>query len=228
MKTYQALPESLRYLQPFVNALAKAAPGGLNEDIDPALLEGELRNRLQGLNEVAAEAALANDRELLETWLKASAPADHPAYWVLGYLSSQDLAAHMIRPATPPPRGPVMTFDTPAGWKVKVVPFRLDLKKGKLVGSIGAIDGFSFETLQRQQEYWPPGLPLTRKTLDVRFGDCAGKKYLSKQPFKSVDYLLAVPGGFVTAFLSARGADFDESQFEAKLHTLRLIFQEHL
>jgi hypothetical protein len=219
---HHPLPDSLHYLQAFVDALAKVSPDERNEDFDSAALEQALRKRVHGFDEMAATAELARDRALLEAWLKASAGPDHPAYWVLGFLSSPDLATHLLQPAIPPPPPPVISFDAPEGWKVKVVSSRLDLKKGKLTGSIMAIDEWSFQTMQRQEEYWPPGVPLSRATTEVRLGDCAGKKYLFREPFKRVEYLLAVPGGFVSAMLSALGADFDEAPFESRFPTLKV------
>jgi hypothetical protein len=57
-------------------------------------------------------------------------------------------------------------------------------------------------------------------------GDVSGKKYVYRQvapvPWKRVNYVLSVPGGFVSAMLDALGADFDETPFDAHLHTLRL------
>jgi hypothetical protein len=43
-------------------------------------------------------------------------------------------------------------FEAPNGCKVKTVPFRLDLKAGKVIGSILAIDEFTFGLLQSQRE----------------------------------------------------------------------------
>jgi hypothetical protein len=145
-----SLPESLWYLQPFANALAKLSPGDLNEDIDASRLELALRKRVGDLDEEAAESELAKDRDLLERWLKDK--PDHPAHWIHGFLSSSDLAMHLTQPPEPLPRGPNMAFEPPSGWKVKVVPFRLDLKAGKVLGTIMAIDEFTFEHLQYQRE----------------------------------------------------------------------------
>src|SRR5690242_2825391 len=64
-----ALPEPLHYLQPFANALAKLPPEDLNEDVDVSRLDAALRKRVRGLNEEAADAELARDRDLLERWL---------------------------------------------------------------------------------------------------------------------------------------------------------------
>jgi len=220
------LPERLRYLQPFANALAKLPPDQLNEDVDASRLESTLRKRVRGLDEGAAEAELAKDRDALERWLRDK--PDHPAHWIRGFLLSPDLAAHLTQPAESPPRGPEMGFAAPDGWKVKVVPFRLDLKRGKLIGTIMAIDEFSFDLMQRQQEHWaaPPGLEATREVQAVRHGEVFGKKYVYRQvapvPWKRVDYVLRVPGGFVSAMLDALGSDFDEAPFDDKLHTVRL------
>jgi hypothetical protein len=221
-KTYEPLPDSLRYLQSFVRSLARLAPDERNEDVDPVPLEKALRKRLRGLDEAGAAAELEKDRQTLVNWLAASASSDHPGHWVAGFLSSPDLASCLLQPRPPTPRGPVMNFEAPEGWKVTVVPYRLDFKKGKLIGTIMAVDEFSFTTMQRQAECVPPGLSLGRETLAVKFNNCEGKKFVARQPFKRVDYLLRVPGGFVAAMLSALGADFDEAPFESKLHTLRL------
>jgi hypothetical protein len=128
-----------------------------------------------------------------------------------------------------------MTFEAPDGWKVKPVPFRLDLKKGKIVGSITAIDKFGFELLQRQREYsakiHAPELQATTEVREIQFGKCFGKKYLyqlaAPMRWKQVDYVLRVPGGYVSIFLSTlTGADFDELPLEARLETLRLSARE--
>jgi hypothetical protein len=218
------------YLQPFVNSLAKRSPEDLNEDLDASRLESALRKRLRGLDEDAAEQRLAEDREHLHRWLETQ-PDDHPAHRVVGYLLHPDLATHLTRPPEPPERGPQMMFDAPDGWKIRPVPFRLDLKAGKVLGSIMAIDEFSFDLLQHQREQTahrrPPGCQETTEVSDVTFGQCRGKKYLYRMmapaQFKRVDYVSSVPGGYVTIGLAAKeGVDFDETPLEAKLHTLRL------
>ncbi len=234
-KTHVPLPEPLRYLQPFVRALEKLPPEELNEDIDASRLHSALRKRIRGMDEETAAQELEKDRELLEDWLKNSALTDHPAYWVLGCLLLPDLAAHLTRPSEPPPRGPVISFEPSEGWKVKVVPFRLDLKKGKLLAVVGAIDefsfhssvsGFEFTTSRSSSLLQPPGWIGSDEAFDVKFGEVTGKKFVSKQiaPFfdKRVDYFLVVPCGFVNVWLGSRGVDFDEKLFESKFHTLRL------
>ena len=224
-----SLPELLQYLQPFANALAKLPPDDLNEDVDASRLEAALRKRVRGLDEETADAGLAKDRDLLEGWLTDK--PEHPAHWILGFLLSPDLATHLTQPAEIPPRSPEMLFEAPNGWKVKTVPFRLDLKAGKVIGSIMAIDKFTFELLQLQHEQAgkipQPGVQASIEVSDVSFEQCSGKKYLRRMttpaPWKQVDYVLRVPGGFVSIGLGTlTGAEFDESPLESKLNTLRL------
>jgi hypothetical protein len=223
------LPEPLRYLQPFANALAKLPPEDLNEDVDASWLEVALRKRVRGMDEEGADAELAKDRELFERWLEDK--PDHPAHWIRGFLLSPELSGNLTRPPEPPPRGPEMRFEAPTGWKVKTVPFRLDLKAGKVIGSIMAIDEFTFDLLQLQREeaakIQQPGVQATSDVSEVSFEQCNGKKYLHRMtapaPWKQVDYVLRVPGGFVSIGLGTlTGVEFDESPLESKLHTLRL------
>jgi hypothetical protein len=129
VKKLASLPESLRYLQPFANLLAKLPREDLNEDLDASRLESALRKRVRGLDEQAAEALLTKDRDILDGWLKTE--PDHPAHWILGYLLCPDLAAGLTAPPEPPPRGPEMAFEAPKGWKVKAVPFGWISRRGK-------------------------------------------------------------------------------------------------
>jgi hypothetical protein len=228
-KRNEPLPKSLNFLQGFVNFLAKLPPEDLNEDVDGSRLESALRKRLRGLDVDAAEARLADDRAKLEKWLKSR--PNHPAHWVFGFMLLDDLATHLTQPPRPRPAGPKMTFEPPTGWKVKEVPFRLDLKAGKVIGSIMAIDEGTFELLTWQREQAAQSLRRDgRSTVaisDVTYGACGGKKYLNQQTdpvrWKQVDYVLKVPGGYVNIGLGTlTGADFDETALESKLHTLRI------
>jgi hypothetical protein len=227
-KSSSPLPEALRYLQPFARSLAKLTLSELNEDIDPARLETALRKRILGLDADAAEAELAKDRALLESWLK-EASSEHAAYyWILGFLMSPDLAAELVQPPVPAPRGPELSFATPVGWKAKNVYGRIDLRKGKTIASIMVIDHLSFDMMQCQQEsYATAANPrLSHEMLDVDFGGITGKKYVCRQltlgPWKRIDYVLRMPAGFAVVILNSPDIDFDESPFESKLHTLRI------
>jgi hypothetical protein len=229
MKSPAPFPKSLSYLQPFVRSLAKLPPEERNEDVDASKLDSTLRKRLRGLDEMEATAALSKDREQLARWLKASAAPDHPAYGVLGYLSLPEIAQQLVRPPEPPLAGPKITFEPPNGWKMKVVPFRLDLKFGRVWASIAAINQLSMEIQLRNFEHWSVQSPLeaTLETRPVRFGEVSGKKFtiLETAPVreKSVRYLLVAPGGNVSVDVRSRnGAEFDESTLEMQLHTLAI------
>ena len=146
----------------------------------------------RGLDEEAADAELAMDRDLLERWLKDK--PEHPAHWILGFLLSPDLATLLNEPATQPPRGPEMLFEAPNGWKVKAVPFRLDLEAGRLIGSIMAIDESTFGLLQLQREQAAkisqPGVQATMEVSDVLF-----RTVQREEVFKPHDYAGPVEEG---------------------------------
>jgi hypothetical protein len=230
------LPEPLRYLQPFASSLATRSPEELSEDVDATRLEAALRQRISGLDLEAAEAQLAEDRDRLERWLKDK--PDHPAHWILGFILSPTLATDLTQSVGPAPRGaaepvpqgPKIDFVPPEGWRVKeLAPYLLQLKKGKLSGSVLAIDEGLFHQTQRERESdWvvSPGVEATRDIQVAQYGHASGKKYvycrIAPDPSKRVDYVLSVPGGFAMAGVEAAGADFDEAPFEAQLHTVRL------
>ncbi len=230
------LPEPLRYLQPFANALAKLLPSRLNADVDPSRLEAALRKRIRGLNLEAAEAQLAEDHDRLERWLEDQ--PDHPAHWIAAYISSPTLAFDLSQPVEPTPRAPVepptrgpkIEFVVPDGWRVKqLAPYLLQLKNGKFTGSVMAIDEVLFHQSQREREReWvvAPGVEATREIRVAQYGNVSGKKYVYRRiapdPSKRVDYVLSVPGGFAMAGVEAAGTEFDEALFEAQLHTVQL------
>ena len=239
-KTPKPLPRPLRHLQPFVNKLAKLGPEGHRDrDINADPLDAALRKRIGGLDRRAAEAAVAKERDLLKTWLETTGGPHHPAYWVLGYLSSPGLATFLQRPppkSKPKPRQPrrsAIAFEAPDGWTVKPGAWRMDLKTKGIVGLIEGMDEAEYDDslrLARQVRpaRRPRGAPkLTVTTTNIRRGDCSGKKHVTRSPnsglSKLVHYMLRVPGGGVMILLDRTGkADFDESPLESKLHTLRV------
>lgn len=232
------LPDSLWFLQPFANALAKRAAGELNEDVDAAPLEVALRKRIRGLSLEAAEARLAEDRDRLERWLEDK--PDHPVHWILGFIVSPTLARDLARRPIEPPvlrgeepvivQGPKIEFVPPSGWKSKrLAPYLLQVRKGKLSGTVMAMDENMFLETQRDRESWvvSPGVEATREVQVVHYGTVSGKKYVYRRiapdPSKRVDYVLSVPGGFAMAGVDSAGAEFDEAAFEGQLHTVRVF-----
>jgi hypothetical protein len=239
-KTQAPLPEALLYLQPFARSLERLAPDELNEDVDPTRLAGALRKRLRGLDDARAEAELEDDRAILAAWLETEAPPDHPANWLLDYGLSTGLAFQIARPREPAPAGPEMTFEIPKDWKLKASPFQLQFKKGKLIGQITAIDDLGFEISKRQREHeikppigveFPFKVPqILLEKSDVTFRPVIGRKYVqtavTPKSWKRVEYILSVPGGYMSVILDGGGRDFDESLVESKLHTLKLAEPE--
>lgn len=236
--TPRPLPHALRYLQPFVNHLARLGSEGHRErDVGAGPLDAALRKRFGRLGRRSAEATLAEDRDALGTWLTTAGGPDHPAYWVLGYLSSPGLAALLRRPPpkrpVPRPRGPAIVFEAPDGWVVKPGAWRLDLKTKGIVGLVEGMDESTFDDALRLLKQVRPvprprGAPtVTVTTSNIRRGGCSGKKHVTRWPTlaraKHVQYVLRVPGGGVSIGLDGTGkADFDESPLESKLHTLRV------
>jgi hypothetical protein len=227
MNTEKRLPDEIRYLQPFLRRLGRRSPDDLNECVDSSLLEEALRQRVRGLSIVEAQRQLNADRRTLHSWLASSALEANPAHWVLGFLSHSGLARELLRARSAKPAEPVIELEPPPGWLMRSVPFNLNLRKGKLRAFITAINEFTFRNLQ---------LPASRVITsgegrideqDVQFGKTTGKKYLRLQtvpvPWRQLDYVLAVPGGFASIMLCRTdGREFDEIPFEATLHTLRI------
>jgi hypothetical protein len=240
-KAPEPLPESLAYLEPFVKVLSKLPPDKLNEDVDPSLLNSVLRERLRGLDTATAVDAVSKDSDELQRWLKSFDSQTHPAHWVWGYLSYPLMAGNaeafvesLVKPPPPPPRRyPTVEFEPPQGWTTTPALYgEISLKEGKSLGVIKPIDERRLENQARQYErkqanlglLGPPGSQTTFDITEVRFGTVVGNKYalvrVAPSPAKHVEYLLRVPGGFVSIRLT--GAKFDESPFESKLHTLRV------
>jgi hypothetical protein len=227
MKPELLLPDEISYLQPFVRWLGKLSPGDRNENVDSSRLEKALRKRVRGLAIAEAQRRLDQDLLSLKSWLEACAPDGHPAHWVVGFLMHPGLARKLLqaRPETPPP--PVIDFEPPATWQVRAIPFNLTLRKGKLRGFITTIDQSSFRQLQLPGTYVFGSGEGRVEDHDLRVGESKGKKYLRIQtapvPWKQINYVLAVPGGFVSIMLChTEGREFDELPFEAQLQTLRV------
>jgi hypothetical protein len=237
-KPFKPLPRALRYLQAFVNKLAKLGPEGhKNQEIDTDPLDAALRKHVAELDRRAAKAALEADRELLRAWLGRR---DHPAFWVLGYLSGQGLMSDLRRRPSKPkpkpkhPRRSAIFFATPGGWTVvKSERWRLVLKAKGLTCSIEEMSEAEYDAALRMIKPLRPvprprGAPkLTITSSNIRRGQCSGKKYVHRRSrlalSKQVHYVLRVPGGGVTIVLDGTGkVDLDESPLESKLNTLRV------
>jgi len=230
-----ALPEQLRYLEPALRELARLPAEQLNEDVDASALEAVLRGRVLGLSIREAQAQLNDDRELLHSWLKSSGTDHGSGEWVVGYRPGQ-LARRLLAPPEAHENLPSITFEPPVGWSFERVPLSLHLRRGrKKMGAIILIDASSLAHMLHQNEMRDTIQSQIRNPLavvgrwtksHVQFGGAHGHKFLYSQaapvPWKSVQYLLEVPGGSVNVMLDAGGKDFNESEFEARLHTLEI------
>lgn len=230
------LPKELDYLEKVAKELVKIPPDDLNEDVDATKLVAALRNRVKGLELRDAISQLTKDNELLQKWIKETKTSEGAVFFISAYfLRPGPLARDLLAPSPPPE--PTVSVEMASDWQAKEFPRRLDLFKDKVFCSIAILDklGFSIyktksdhrQELQKSpQNPWANLGVLTK--IPVRFGECHGEKSVYVQPgktnWKSVDYLLEVPGGFMSVGLGhKKGKDFDETEFEKKFHTLKVI-----
>lgn len=224
-----SVPDSLQFLKPFIRLLKSLPAEDLNEDVDTELLDELLRDRVAGMSAERADAEIYTIRDSVNAWIADSATENLCAEWLLGYLLYPDLGRELLRPPQPVEKGPRIRFNTPEGWTETRVPFRLDLTTGTLNASITVVDEFVYTLIPKQNEHWvaPPHVQAIRTESEVLLECCHGKKYVyveqSAKNWKRVDYVLAVPGGFVTIWIGTdSGEDFDESPIEDRLDTLSL------
>jgi hypothetical protein len=235
-----ALPDELKYLRTALAELSEHPAHELNEDVDLTSIEIALRERIKGLNIPEATERIKGDCQALKKWSKQSGNSDAATSFVIGVLSYRPgpLARRLLAPAQPTPREPTIIFEPPDGWSAEPRSLSLQLRAGrKTIGVITIIDDFSFDVLVHQNQIRDERESQVRNRnpfaisgewtkSPVRFGETHGNKYLYRQtqpvPWKSVQYLLRVPGGAVNVMLDAHGKEFDEAPFEDRLHTLRL------
>lgn len=221
--------------------LSALPPEELNEDVDLSGIEAALRQRLKGLTIRQTTKRIKSDCAALKKWSKQFENSEAATIsFVIGLLSYRpgQLARRLLAPAQATEPEPTIIFEPPAGWSAEPMPLSLKLRAGRqTIGAITAIDESMVEVLVNQNQIRDERESRVRirnpfavfgewTKSPVRFGDAHGHKYLYKQaqtvPWKSVQYLLRVPGGAVNIVLDASGKKFDEAPFESKLHTLRV------
>jgi len=235
-----SLPDELDYLRPALAELLALSSEELNEDVDLSGVENVLRERIKGLSIREATERIKSDCVALTKWSKQSGNSEAAISFVIGVLSYRPgpLARRLLAPVQPVQPEPTIIFEPPSGWCTEPMPLSLHLREGrKNLGAITAIDESTLELLAHQNQIRDERESRVRsrnrfaaigewKKSPVRFGKAHGDKYLYKQtqpaPWKTVQYLLRVPGGAVDILIDANGKEFDEWPFEAKLHTLRL------
>jgi len=232
-----ALPERLRYLQPFRRKFARGRAQELNEDSGSAVLMPLMSKRIEGFSVENAAALLQQDHAALEQWLNSLGGKGDPLHFALGFsitAAPQELAK-LIKEETEKPPEPALRLhiELPPGAKLRRVDGAGD--SGKLIVLKGlwlAIDATSEEALRNLITHKDSG-PYSpeRSESDVRFGEVTGRKLTIKGeswrgPYKKLVYGLTVPGGQVYAYISAPGKknelNWDETPFEQCFHTLRV------
>jgi hypothetical protein len=232
------LPERLLYLQPFRKKFARSGVEGLNEDSGSAVLWPLLSERIRGLSQQDAEKVLSDDFAALQLWLAEAARQNDPLQFVLGFslvASPEDFVKRIKEEAEKPPEPQLcLHMDLPPGAKVRRVPGGTE--SGKLVTLRGlwlAIDALPEQAVANLYDAAVGNAHAeNRSEQTVTFGSVAGRKLITRGEawngkFKEVAYRLTVPGGYVTASISAIGkrvdrSSWDESPFEACFHTLRV------
>jgi hypothetical protein len=236
-----SLPQSLKYMQPFIDYLKSLPADGLNEDVDPELLEDALRIRLaNGKPHETLEA----DIQLLDTWLASFDSSAHPAHWIAGYLlsiSPEDLDAsiapapidpelerivgrvevianRMLEPGRTVPTPPSVIMDVPDRWTFHVAPGMSELRHGESKVILTAINQQFFEMMCGQYS------AAADVTLPVAFGQISGLKfrYTGSEMANVSDYLLKVGGRYVRIRLSLQNPEDDEEQIEKYFESLNL------
>jgi hypothetical protein len=232
----ERLPAELEYLAPVIERL-DAIKGDLNEDNEfaGALVENVLRERVRGLTPAEADQLLVDDSDALAEWLQHPGLEDSSAHFVNGFLlgasgSGREFLGEPFVPTLPPQ--PTVDMEIPDGFELVDTRGGMQLKAGKVQVLIQAVDtklidpralmgGGNMAAFQSAF----PGMPQI-DDCDVSFGDVRGTKRVTVADrqvfFKSVAYLLQVPGGWVQILIQATGEDFDETIVESKFSTLRV------
>jgi hypothetical protein len=178
-------------------------------------------------------SCLTKDSKLLKSWLKEAKTENAAAVWVSGYLMRPGpLARALLAPSAPP--DPVIEIDMPTDWKSRQAPLQLSVSKEKIVCTFILKDEAGYklrfaknEARERAQNDGTFAFPGKWAKSAARFGESRGYKYSYSQTapaWKAVEYILEIKGGFVTVQLNhEKGKDFDESEIEARFHTLRVV-----
>lgn len=232
------MPSELQYLESLACDLSRLPTSELNNGGYIPKLEAVLRGRAEGLTAPQALKRFSNDHSVLRRWLKETGRNDAAALVI---------ACHLQRPAalvrrlfsSPPVSTTELLMQVPEGWTQQEVGQGLKLFKGPVFCSIIALDRDGFNLMREKNEQreqhqnrsdslWATMGIWSRS--EVSFGESRGWKYFYTQNgqvnWKAIEYMLEVPGGFISARMGHRhGGDFDEAEVEKQLHSLRVNVQ---
>ena len=235
------LPKELNYLEQAAQELAKIPEEEFNEDVDTSPFDAALRKRVKGLKLRDAVSRLTEDQAILKRWLRETKITNAAVGFITAALMRpRPLARQLLAP--PPPPEPTVSGEMAEDWTSKQFPRRLDIFKDKVFCSISILDKLGFDILSQNNSHreelqqssnnpWANLGVWSRNS--VEFGKCHGEKSIyvqqGKTNWKQVDYLLKAPGGYVNVHLGhQKGRDFDEKEFEQKLHTLKILPPESI
>ena len=179
---------------------------------------------------------LNEDSTVLATWLAGAGTDNDYMGFVQGFLL---IAAEMPEKflKAPAPAAPLLRvlMDLPAGAKVRRFEKQGDggmlvSRKGLYI-AVGVMPEENVASMVREMAQVERGCKVA--VSKVQFGKITGTKYVTagetwRGPYKGVNYMLAVPGGHVTASISAIGkkideSKWDESEVEGYFHTIQIV-----
>ena len=248
----EILPERLQYLQPFREFLKKLPKADVGETTDTTLLEELLRKQIHGMSVNEAQERLNSDLDELEKYLSTPRRRNDRLHFVVGFLLiAVEKPEDFLKPPEKPKEIlERLTMELPPKAKSSVDQYSLTIKwkrQNFYALRLSMDDEFSHEfTLAKLAnpnaseyellnlvgqtgvaELVPPSARQIRpKNIKVNFGAVTGHKLVasSHSPvvWKSVGYLLSIPGGYVSVDISANHL-FDEAEWESYLATLHFL-----
>lgn len=235
MKKKINLPEQLKYFEPAMKKLSKIPPDELNEMTNTDLLAKLLLRRIDGLNNQQADILLSEDRNVLEQWIKEDPNHHGAADFIFGFLMGCDTQT-MREASQAKPAETVIEVQFPSGFKTeRPNDYCINGKKEKFVITVGLIPQTStYDHLKTRYTTPAPSINVPggitkeydQKFSEVNYGKVHGYKviYLQTTPlyWKTVEYLLEIPGGYAMAGMFNGGKDFNEMEYESFMGTLEI------
>lgn|SRR5208283_2378025 len=237
MARSKPLPQRIRHLQPIRKQLATLPIEEVNESMDHTLLENVLRMRVKGLTAAEAKVILSEDRIELETWLAGPGRGEDRLGYLVGFLlmSSQFASKLLETPQKPPAAEREVHIDLPAWCKVKkglgYYGTHWEVEWRRFLVVLFPVKEDRMVKLDRDFRDGVARHPLCgsdgTSVQEVHFGEASGLKCIElsteRGTYKRVQYALNAPGGHVHIIIGPESVAFDESQFEAYFHTLKVI-----